>query len=401
MSPSPKKPQTRKPTARQLVKTVCQQATALERAGSLFEHRVREKQLMLTVDDLFDRGKEELLADALDRLAEEESPALDRLLDCFEHKAQCRGRDTALAPEGGLFLFPLLIWSRFVIPTPRLSEAQAKSIADLLHTYVFGDDVAICLLDTLPGMPNLPQGFIETGRLAADLEARLQEGRLYTSSRHVHGPFDAPPDFLSDVRYVVGFFQPKVAPWVFPWQIEDEEGMPSAFLKGVGAVRAQFSGLFPACVIDPVVPDLYFVAHQRVEALIRPHALHSSVSFLVTQFDRPARDFHATIAAFSSEDEGEGHIEARIGFGFRDERTLLHGLIWPLGIGENERLAESLDELEQFLHLYQLDRTFVIDGIFPMEYCEDCGAPYYVSRDGELVHVEPPEETFPHGSTLH
>ncbi|HEX7649512.1 MAG TPA: DUF2863 family protein, partial [Noviherbaspirillum sp.] len=29
---------------------------------------------------------------------------------------------------------------------------------------------------------------------------------------------------------------------------------------------------------------------------------------------------------------------------------------------------------------------------FPMEFCEDCGAPLYPDSDGELVHAEMPED---------
>jgi len=38
---------------------------------------------------------------------------------------------------------------------------------------------------------------------------------------------------------------------------------------------------------------------------------------------------------------------------------------------------------------------------FPMEFCEDCGAPLFCDREGELVHAELPEDTPQPSGHLH
>jgi uncharacterized protein YuzB (UPF0349 family) len=36
--------------------------------------------------------------------------------------------------------------------------------------------------------------------------------------------------------------------------------------------------------------------------------------------------------------------------------------------------------------------SLAVAGRFPLEYCDDCGAPLYPNPDGEPVHAELPEE---------
>jgi uncharacterized protein YuzB (UPF0349 family) len=36
-----------------------------------------------------------------------------------------------------------------------------------------------------------------------------------------------------------------------------------------------------------------------------------------------------------------------------------------------------------------------LDHHFPLEFCDDCGAPLYPNAEGELVHAEMPEQPQP------
>jgi hypothetical protein len=38
---------------------------------------------------------------------------------------------------------------------------------------------------------------------------------------------------------------------------------------------------------------------------------------------------------------------------------------------------------------------------FPLEYCEDCGAPMYPNPEGELMHAELPDDAEVQGMQLH
>ena len=55
-------------------------------------------------------------------------------------------------------------------------------------------------------------------------------------------------------------------------------------------------------------------------------------------------------------------------------------------------LDETLAEIESTLRSCGIADILVLDNEFPMEYCDDCGAPMYPSPEGEAVHAELPEE---------
>lgn len=42
-----------------------------------------------------------------------------------------------------------------------------------------------------------------------------------------------------------------------------------------------------------------------------------------------------------------------------------------------------------------------LDHHFPMEFCDDCGAPLFPNREGELVHAEMPEQPAAGSQILH
>jgi hypothetical protein len=42
-----------------------------------------------------------------------------------------------------------------------------------------------------------------------------------------------------------------------------------------------------------------------------------------------------------------------------------------------------------------------LDHHFPMEFCDDCGAPMYPNPEGELVHAEMPEQPPSNSQVLH
>jgi hypothetical protein len=42
-----------------------------------------------------------------------------------------------------------------------------------------------------------------------------------------------------------------------------------------------------------------------------------------------------------------------------------------------------------------------LDHHFPMEFCDDCGAPFYPNADAEMVHAEMPEQSGDSSQALH
>ena len=74
-----------------------------------------------------------------------------------------------------------------------------------------------------------------------------------------------------------------------------------------------------------------------------------------------------------------------------DAAEVIHGVVWPLLENEDEA-AELPGQIESVLHETGVRDVVILDHRFPLEYCDDCGAPLYPNPDGEPMHAELPEQ---------
>ena len=54
--------------------------------------------------------------------------------------------------------------------------------------------------------------------------------------------------------------------------------------------------------------------------------------------------------------------------------------------------AQALARLDAALREAGITSVLMLDQRFPLEFCDDCGAPLYPNPEGEPVHAELPEE---------
>jgi hypothetical protein len=64
----------------------------------------------------------------------------------------------------------------------------------------------------------------------------------------------------------------------------------------------------------------------------------------------------------------------------------------------NSAAPTPIDEIMDLLKQAGIAHIKRHAGCFPMDSCDDCGAPLYLDLDGELVHAEMPEDP-PSGTT--
>jgi hypothetical protein len=83
--------------------------------------------------------------------------------------------------------------------------------------------------------------------------------------------------------------------------------------------------------------------------------------------------------------------EYRIGFTLGGSNDVVHGVVWPLLEAEDES-ADAPAQIELVLREAGMRDVTMLDDRFPLEYCDDCGAPLYPNPEGEPVHAELPEE---------
>ncbi|MDQ7989424.1 MAG: DUF2863 family protein [Candidatus Dactylopiibacterium sp.] len=362
------------PEAQQLQKL----ANGLAESGCRAEDDFWERQIDTLLDQLLEQGEEDLLNGALD--AAFEDPRLyDVLAESIESRAELAhdGERTVL-----LIAAPVLAWSRVAIPAGRIPAAMLQSLRVQLQAHVLANDIPLALADRLLSPEQLPQGFCETARLCAAMRAPVAAGGTLAIEDE---NLPEAARFLSDVRYVLAAIACRPGEPMFRWQ---EGGTRAQALeqwrKQGGAV---LSPLLAGCAYELGLPDAYFSACRQADRSSRPFSIMASVDFLSTTLDVTPAQMRATVALFS-DNEVE---EYRVGFAIEDKPGLVHGVVWPL-LGPEET-TDSLAQLEAALRDNGLTQIQMLEQHFPIEYCDDCGAPLYPSAEGDALHAELPEES--------
>ncbi len=361
-------------------------ATQLSLSGSRLEDAFWERRLAVLVDRLLDANDETALTAALDHLYGAGGRAYDELADMVEYCAETHLHPMAGTTAGQdvlLFAAPVLAWSRYAIPAGPIASEVLATLRVQLQAHVFAAEVRFGLADFLYSPDQLPQSYCDT----AALTGRLCKAALHGRDLKLDASSMAETmNFLSDTRYLIGVVCAPAGAPLFRWQ--EEDGSRTESLKqwrgqGGEALRP----LLPACAIEPLLPQSFHAAVREADRASRPYSLRSAVAFLQTALNVPAASLRAVVAPYYDRQLEE----YRIGFTLGDATEVVHGVVWPLLESEDEA-AELPGQIEGVLREAGLREVLILDHRFPLEYCDDCGAPLYPNPDGEPVHAELPEQ---------
>lgn len=358
-------------------------AVGLAESGSRAEDAFWETRLAGQVEKLLDEGDEDTLNSALDHLYATQSNAYDELADLIESRAESG------TPETGefdvlLLAAPVMAWSRFTIAAAPIPPAQIANLRVHLQAHVLADGVKLGLADFLFSPDQLPQGYCETRRFAVAL------GEAAAAGQNLHVATESLPEtakFLSDVRYLLAAAVVPRGAALFRWQERDgnrEHALSQWRTQGSAVITT----LMPGCALEVVLPDAYFAASRQADRDSRPYSLRASVAFLSTTLESPPDTLRAVIAPFHDRQLEE----YRIGFTRKGSDDVIHGVVWPL-LGAEDENSEVPQQIEAALRACGLNDILQLDARFPLEYCDDCGAPMYPSPDGDAVHAELPEDS--------
>lgn len=354
-------------------------ATGLSESGCRAEDSYWESSLIARIDDLLQSGSEETLNAALDHLYSTNAAAYDTLADLVEARAECGAGETDIL----LLAIPVLAWSRFTIQAGPLSATVVDNLRVHLAAHVLASNVKLAMANILFSPEQLPQGYCETARFAADLGACARQGEDMKIDPE---SLPEPARFLSDVRYVLASVAYKPQAPIFRWQEKDGSREHSA-KQWRAQGGACLTPVMAGCAIETVLPDGFFAASRDSERASRPYSLRASVAFLSTTLDLPPARLRAVVAPFYDTQVEE----YRIGFTTAGNNRIYHGVVWPL-LGAEEDSAELSGQIDAALRECGISDIQHIDNRFPLEYCDDCGTPMYPAPDGEAVHPELPEE---------
>ncbi len=363
---------------------------ALESAesSSHFEDEMCDAALKQACNSIFSTGEDSEIETALHSLkADEDTTAYDALLAAAEDCAQ------GYSDERGchqLVLIPILAWSRYQIPSGKLDRECLKFIADRLRDRFASPQATVTMGDTLISADNLPEQLVDVRALVCSLTGgRLQHGKIVSIAKLQKN--SAPADF-SDSRYIVAAISaPKPQDLFVPQQTPYIERM-RAIMEFSMEVHDCLWPTLMGCVFQVQAPAGFYAAWRQTETAMRVFCLKALVSFVCCMNYVP-QNLLVTTALFVNPNEsaeGEAASEIRIGVSTKDRpNAVIAGVVWSM-------VNEDPDALQQFaadiLRIEKVDRIVALDQTFPMEWCEDCGAPLYATSTGEVAHIEMPEE---------
>lgn len=368
-------------------------ASGLSNSCTLLEDRFWQEALARQVNEILTDEEEETLNTALDTLAQTDTLAWNELADIVEACSESR----PLQVEGRewdtlLIAAPILSWSRYAIPAGPLGRELLQNLRTHLSAHILTRDAKLSLANFLFSPDQLPQGYSNTAKLCALL------GDLVSRN----GTLDLDPKqlpetkaFLSDTRYVLGVVAvPRGSPF-FRWQEKDSERSEAELQwkkQGGNVVQPLFAG----CAFEPLTPLSYFAAWRDADRASRAYSVRATVSFLQLSLNIEPRQITAIIAPC----HGHRLEEYRVGFMLNGGEQVVHGVVWPLMDGEDEQ-TDCVGEIENMLRECGVTEIIVHDHAFPLDYCDDCGAPLYPNMEGELLHTEMPEEAKEQPRHLH
>jgi len=369
--------------------TLAKLARRMSESGSRVEDQLWERRLVELINDRLARGFEEVIDAALDELSGSNARAYDDLADLAESCAESTVIEIdGKAHDGLLLALPLLAWSRYKLPTLALAPAMIDTIAVHIGAHLAARGARIALADTLYSIDQLPESFGEVRDAAEALFASAtQDGRLKVDAKALREPVA----MLADSRYLLAaIVVPQGAP-IYHWQ---ETGVdPDAKTAAVTAFTEQLASvltpIMTGCRFRTLAPNAFHAALRLGDRELREFSLEAAVSFLKLSYDIAPGTLQATVAAYE-EKRDQPTTEMRIGISrTADDDAVIEGVVWPL-LGDDEE--KSLEEIEAAIKRLGISRIQAHSHRFPLEYCDDCGAPVFPNPSGHSVHTEPPED---------
>jgi hypothetical protein len=364
-------------------------ANGLNASGSLTEDRFWESEMSALVAKLLENGNDAPIDGALDHLYQTNLGAYDTLIELVENESESVvAMQGDRAWQGLLIAAPIVVWSKYAIPSGTIDREAADALRVQLQAHVLAEEARVTLVPYLYSIDQLPRHFSELRKLAARLADAAISGEV---PRLDLARLPETAHLLADTRFIVASAVAPRGKAIFRWQenASGHAGRAGSLEQWIGQARPTFSKLLPGCVFECLLPDAYYVNCRESDRRVRPFGIRAAVAFLENALKAKPADLQAVVAGF-----GEERVdEYRVAFSIADESEVAHGVVWPL-YGREDETARPGPLEEVLAQLAEVGVTEVkkLPGTFTPEYCEDCGAPLFANSDGEIVHAELPEE---------
>ncbi len=374
-------------------------ALGLSNSGSRTEDRFWEGALAARIERLLDGGHPQAVFDALDRLNQTDAEAYGALIEAVEAAAEAIEIEVdGKAWDCLLVSAPLVVWTRFRIPSGPLPAESAQALAAHWQAHVLARDARLRLVPYLYSIDQLPRDFAELRKVLRRLATAAISGQ---APRLDLKSLPETAEMLADSRYLLGVVAVPRGQAMFRWQELDSNDHASrvqCLEQWIAQGRANLEPLLPGCGFECLLPDAYHLNIRESDRRVRPYAIRAAAHFLTHALSVEPAQLHAAIAPFGSERADE----YRIGLSVGGSEEVAQGIVWPLLGAESDTDEPSpLEAIRETLRDTGITEIRVWPELSEPEYCEDCGVPLYPNGKGEIVHAEMPDDVEPDTTHFH
>ena len=368
---------------------------ALKQSGCIVEDRHWESRIQAEILAIFQQNRKKTVERILDYLSESDSETHDILLEHAETLSEsCEQTIDGMDCDCVLVAVPVIAWTRFEIPTPSLDSRQQQQLQALLQQHIAATQVRIALHPRVLSVDQMPRSFAGVYKWMDAIVART----FGTSAKPAMPAEEIAEDMqlMSDSRFVLAIFcTPRNQP-VFRWQETGpafSEQRAASLALWTEHATPLFHKLLPACGIELMLPDAFYIANRRADKRIRFAAITAAAQWLQTVFETSADAFRATVALY----QDSQLREIRIGFTLLQSHEVIYGCLWPVFPDETD--DQQLESLNDFSLLDQLLAHLQDNGIRHVtclkEILDGSGyvsdEPLFPNPAGELMPVMMPD----------
>ena len=348
------------------------------------EDRLVAEKIEALCSALLSRGIDSDIEAALSLLKAEEGTQYDDLLalaeGCAEYYSDKDGAHL-------LVLIPVLAWSRYKIAFGKMPQEVSYEIAKLYKSHFASPKAHVSIGNSLIAAEHIPERLTEVRSLLSRLVKPKKDASVVDISYLLTAD---PTDEFSDVRYVVLGVSAETATDLFDRFSSERIELAHKLMDFSLKARAVLREFMTGSMLEVQAPAAFFTAWRQAVASERLFSLKALVKYVCIEKIRPEK-LIATTAIFSNLSENnaaEPQPEVRIGISFTfDANRIVAGVVWPCEPTELE-IAQGF--AKEVLTLEGIKTVVAHDQLFPLEWCEQCGAPLYANPEGNVTHVEKP-----------
>lgn len=372
-------------------------AISLAASGSHIEDQFWEERLNVRLMRLLKSQNQNVIDASLDQTFRINTLAFEVLADCAETLAE----SLVMEHEGQkwdvlLLALPIVAHTRYQIPSGALPVNMIESTAAALHSSIASSDTRLAIVPWLYSIDQMPHSHCQTRLLTEALAtAAITASEVKLELRDMSETIAV----LADPRFIIAAVAAPSGMPLFRWQAEvpirQERGV--SLIGWQNAMQEPIAALLPGCEFELLLPEAYFTNCRLADKQVRPLSIRAAVNFLESTLGVMPAGLSCVVGAFG-EDQAD---EYRISFSLKGSAEVVYGVIWPLYDREsvaNDALNDLSDDESPMKRIADALRNAGVEDVFrhamlfDPELCDDCGAPLFPDRSGDVVHAELPDD---------